>query len=219
MENRSEELLYRVQQERDIIIEVYKEHKNGEYKISAIEIDSGTPRDLGSIQYQDVGEEYYSPYLSWYNCLFCSNCYFSIAPDASYMNNSVQNGKKLVATVTIPPTITAERFLSELPESCGYETKGKNPNTALIFRKGCLSDYFDCDKITELYRKHGIIFDSIFMKNLFNVPIQELVAGAADKLEFILKIPANLTEKTVLTGLLLGYPLESTVEYILKDKT
>lgn len=189
--------------------EVYKEYRNGEYEISVIQNDGRTRTTLKTIRYLDVGEEYESPYLSWYNLIFCSNEY-GVPPFCQYMNYSVQNGKKLVATVDIPAE-TIKEFYSQIPETCGYEISSPDRSKALIYRKGRLSDFFDCDKVTELYVKHGVFPNKLNMQKMFEIPISELVSGAGAGLNFLLQHEAGDAERMAITGLLLGYPLESTV--------
>lgn len=77
-----------------------------------------------------------------------------------------------------------------------------------VYHKGKLSDFFDIDAIENLYKKHGT--------NNLN---WELIRMLANKpLEYFGSKESSLNirscggkEELVITGLLLGYPIESTI--------
>ena len=64
-------------------------------KISIIVYDTSFGRNviIRTITYKNIGKEYSSPFLSWYNLIFCSNNY-GPAPNYPYMHSAVQDGKK-----------------------------------------------------------------------------------------------------------------------------
>lgn len=181
-------------------------------KISIIVYDTSFGRNviIRTITYKNIGKEYSSPFLSWYNLIFCSNNY-GPAPNYPYMHSAVQDGKKTAATVYIDPnSTTGKEFVDKLPESCGslpYD------NTMIyVYRKGKLSDFFCFEEIRDIYQKHGIFsLNWDIIQNYFEYPLSEF--GDERKCGFSLQSGGS-KEQTVINGLILGYPIESTVEHL-----
>lgn len=162
------------------------------------------------ITYRNIGEEYMSPFLSWYNLFFCSNNY-GPAPDYEYMHRAVQEGKKTAATVYLEPASEEGKDLvNTLPEECGSLPYGQA--MIYVFHKGCLSDFFDFEKIKSLYIKHGACFvDWDKVKEYFAKDLSYF--GDEQACDFSLQSGGN-KEQTIITGLILGYPVESTIAYL-----
>ncbi len=163
-----------------------------------------------------TGAEYQSPFLSWYNHIFCSNMwcggkYSTISPDYDYMTYAVQNGKKTAATVYISPdSEEGKRLVSMLPSNCGSLPYGES--MIYVFHKGRLADYFDFDRIKAIYKNYcRAIINWGTVKSYFEMPLE--VFGDTDKCGFDLH-NARTNEQKLVTGLTLGYPVESTVLYI-----
>ncbi len=168
--------------------------------------------EISRIVYKNVGEEYSSPFLSWYNVIFCSRGY-GIAPDYDYMHRAVQEGKKTAATVYLAPdSVEGRELVSDLPDDCSSIPYGST--MIYVFHKGKLSDYFDLDTIRKLYELHGV-----FSVNW---------AKVAEAFDMPLSFYANIEEfdglfsgnshpwqtRSVVEGLILGYPIESTIALI-----
>lgn len=180
--------------ESTISIEIYK--VKGDHKT-----------EIGNIHFQNIGEEYVSPYLNWYNLIFCSNSY-GPAPDYEYMNCAVQEGKKTAATIYMnAQSDEGKQLISSLPPDCSALPYGEN--MIYVFHKGRLGAFFDFDRIKSLYEKHGVFnLDWRKISELF----QKDLSYFADekKCGFSLQ-SGGCRAEMIVTGLLLGYPIESTV--------
>ena len=83
-----------------------------------------------------------------------------------------------------------------------------------IVRKGSLSDYFDLKKVIKFYKLLGLDWDYVDLdrfNELFHADLIDLINGDKDyKYSDIYKDIAEI----IITGLLLGYPLETTESII-----
>lgn len=160
-------------------------------------------------------ERYKSPYLSWYNLICCSNNYGPV-PVIPYMNHAVQNGKKIAATV-YPDT--ASDYMAILAEAgdeyyCYPYHSEEYRYMLYISRKGKLSDYFDLEYLLCVYRDSGVNLDSETMWFYFD---QELFWFGNEELCPIELHNCIGQEELAVTGLLFGYPVESTIALIRKS--
>ncbi len=167
------------------------------------------------IFYSEEAAAFESPYLSWYNLVFCSNNYGPI-PIISYMNNAVQQGKKIAATVY--PTDSREylKIIQETEE--GYYCFPYNPREyqymLYVSRKGTLSDYFELEKLLPVYESCGVPLNQKKMEEYF-----------AEELSWfgnLEKCPIDIhncigNEELAVVGLLFGYPVESTIALLRKE--
>lgn len=167
-------------------------------------------RLLSRISYPREREGYNSPFLSWYNLIFCSNnC--GPSPRYDYMHTAVQLGKKTAATVYIhPDSSEGKDFIKSLPKECGAIPYGDY--MIYVFRKGRLADFFDFETIRRLYENNCMtLFDWSLIKELFNKPLSYF--GDPDQCGFDLQRCVDVNNR-IIVGLLLGYPVESTIECI-----
>lgn len=160
-------------------------------------------------------EGYQSPYLSWYNLICCSNNYGPI-PVIDYMNTSVQNGKKIAATI-YPNTV--EEYMQTIAQlgadeyyCCPYHPT-EYKYMLYVSKKGTLADYFDYEQLKALYEECGVKLDWDKIKGYFS---QELNYFANEEICDIQLHNGACPEDLMITGLLFGYPVESTVALILK---
>ncbi len=159
--------------------------------------------------YPACAESFQSPYLSWYNLICCSNNYGPI-PVVSYLNYSVQNGKKIAATI-YPDT--AEEYMQIIAATAdGYYCFPFNTEEyqymLYLSKKGTLADYFDLEEILSVYKESGLELDREKMEDLFS---KELSWFGNPK-ECPIEIHNCLgNEELAAVGLLFGYPVESTV--------
>jgi len=174
---------------------------------------------LAVIEYDPRHGIYESPLLSWKNLINCSRSYLDFV-DTKYMNYTVQNGLKPSATAYPSSYEEYKHILDTLPIDCialPYDNVefDKYPTMLYIYKKGSLADYFDFDIIKEIYISHGIfdvdwdIFKEWFYKDMsyFN-SVKESgvnIQGSVKK------------EETMIVGLLLGYPVESTISLFKKN--
>jgi len=167
-------------------------------------------------RYDDIGEELKSELISWYNLFFCSNQCGS-APDYDYMNQAVQNNQKTTATVYLETSDSKYKdLISTLPD--GFQIVEIATTEQYICRRGSLSDYFCFDQVKRIYGLLGVSYhDWDRVHELFSMPLIDF----ADKGKCCFSIdngfdPSNYAPYIV-TGLLLGYPLESTAASLINN--
>lgn len=199
---------FRVEKEttpENIIINIYQIRKNESRKVC-------------TTTYMNIGEEYIHPFLSWYNLIFCSN-YYGAAPNYDYMKYAVQQNKKPVASLLLQyNSKEAMRIRENLPSIIGAMQSSNCENIMYLYRNGCLADYFDFEQIKKTYSLHeiyGIDWDKI--EYYFTKPLSYFCD--TEKSGFNLQAgngPDNISakEKDILIGLVLGYPIESTIAFI-----
>lgn len=85
------------------VFQVEKETYTEEIVITLYDMRNGRHDLKSKISYLNIGEEYQSRYLNWYNLFFCSANY-GAAPDYEYMNSAVQEGRKTAATILLMPS-------------------------------------------------------------------------------------------------------------------
>ena len=178
--------------------------------ISVYDTREGRHNRMSKISYTNIGEEYHSPFLSWYNLIFCSN-YYGPALDYNYMDTAVQQGKKTAATIYHSlDSREGKTIVSKLPADCSYIEY--DSSMIYVYHTGKLSDYFDFEKIKNLYQKHGIgSLDWEIVRMYFEKPLSFF--GNENDCGFSLQSGGN-TEQKLITGLILGYPIESTVSLL-----
>lgn len=188
---------------------VEKEINENNISIIAYDVWNGQHRETKKIQYRNIGEEFSAPFLSWYNLLFCSGG--DPAPDYEYMHRAVQEGKKTAATVYLnPDSKEGKKLVSTLPEDCSSLPYAEY--MIYVFHKGCLSDFFDFEKVKSLYIKHGAYsIDWDRVKEYFEKDLSFF--GDEQACGFSLQ-SGGIKEQTIITGLILGYPVESTIAYL-----
>ncbi len=175
--------------------------------------------------YPNVKLSIASPFLSWENL----NCCNGWAYDKGYLLTAVQEGKKLYAGSTIrlqsPADIEkAEAHLedirSTLPDTClaGKEMVMNDRSFPIyICRRGRLKDYFNLEQVLEDYKRMGIMLSAQDKRILFYLGSIELAQFATGKPMCYFHCISDV--ELMATGLLLGYPLESTASLILEDQT
>jgi hypothetical protein len=160
-------------------------------------------------RFKKIPEPYQSPYISWANLNCCGGWTF----DKSYLLTAVQEGKKLCAGITTTDETAFHAYLDNLsgeyPHFCPPPTHGWQCTNYHIdvTRKGCIGDYIDLGAVRETYLALEIDFlDFKIISEYANKPMIHLLDGTVD---FDYVNPKS-DEQCAVTGLLLGYPLEST---------
>ena len=167
------------------------------------------------------------PYNSWANLDCCGGW----AYDEEYLNTAVQNGLKLFAGIShslkhiytpdYPTRGEALRqfriFKHTLPTDIfsGVEDQQSGPaylNT-FICRIGSISDYINLDTVFESYEKLGHYVSVSEKKEVEHLCTCEMKLYGTDKAPFSYS-QAGTTAEFITTGLLLGYPIESTVSVL-----
>lgn len=170
----------------------------------------GDPEVIAEIWYRSILPEYQSPFLSWKNLIFCSNNYGS-PPAYDYMDVAVQEGKKTAATVYHNlESPEAQEIIKALPDDCDFRDYSKT--MFFLFHKGCLADFFDFDRIKAVYDAHGILeIDWDWVAAQFQKPLSYF--ANEEECGFSLQ-SGGRGGIAVVTGLILGYPVESTVAFL-----
>lgn len=202
--------------ERYTTYQIVKSVKNSDIYILLIDTSKSPFGVVSYVKFDNVDETIESPFLSWTNLFFCSN-YYGPHPARDYMNNAVQNNQKTTATAyvnkqeyfelikTLPPTCHA----------CPYDSDLDNMSMAYVYRDGCLNDYFNFEAVKHIYELHGLKYDLTWNKieDLFYKPLSFF----ANKNDCGFNLQSGGShEINVINGLLLGYPIESTIAYILR---
>lgn len=134
------------------------------------------------------------------------------------MSSAVQQGKKTSATIPVNDKNYKE-MESSIPETCGivpYFITNTEVSMAYIYRRGTLSDYFDFEEVKKVYTLHGIRnvdWETVF--NQFSKPMDYF--ADEKKCGFDIQAGSINLENTIILGLLLGYPIESTVAFLKND--
>lgn len=161
-------------------------------------------------QFANVGKTIQSPFISWKN-LSCRD-----SQDKPYLTTAVQLGKKLCAGIYFDSLKKAKNCEKKLTPECSIHycppierINGYTYNIDII-RKGSISEYIDIDEVLELYALHGVNnIDIKNIKEMCSVEMRELVQEN-NEFNYDYANPKRL-EDYIVTGLLLGYPIESTI--------
>lgn len=84
----------------------------------------------------------------------------------------------------------------------------------VLAKSGCVADYIDIDKILEEYDRFGILLDEYDINEIMHLahyPMVEYANRGMNKFQYDFANPDTVGE-LIFTGMLLGYPLESTVD-------
>lgn len=164
--------------------------------------------NLRTYRFNNV-ECFESPYISWQNLDQCNGW----ATDESYLYTAVQNGTKLFAGI-----VHLEGQSFECSDDVVVITKKhrwlEGYCETHICRKGTLSDYYDLAAVVAHYERLGITPYLDETPNLIGWFLSvDISVFATDEAPFEYW-NAKTLEELIFTGLLLGYPLESTASII-----
>ena len=180
---------------------VREDYKNRS-KVNVIGFD-GTP--IRTYRFNNV-PEYKHPYLSWENLDHCGGW----ASDDSYLLSAVQDGKKPAAQC-----VAINEPVPEIEPGNNIETyytteqiyDNYTRNQVYITRTCSLKDIFDIDSIIDAYKKHDVLLDREELMPYMEKPIMDLMKEG-------LWLNADSDNELVITGLMLGYPIESTASIL-----
>lgn len=151
-----------------------------------------------------------SPYISWENLNYCGGW---ACGNESYLYNAVQNGTKLFASIVHHKD---EHFESsdEIVVNTKPHKRIADHCETTISRKGTLSDYYDLVAVAKHYKRLGFRFTTEEMVNFLHWGHHvDISVFGTDEAPFEYW-NAKTLEELIFTGLLLGYPLESTASII-----
>ena len=187
--------------ENDKGIKMIREDGKKRSKVRVLAPDGHT---LHTYRFNNI-PPYSHPLLSWANLDCCGGW----AHDKDYLYTAVQDGKKPVADITsdslpdIAPTPEIDIWRNPTPTTNGPYTWWH----MIVARKGTLADFFDIDEIVEAYRKQGVEIGRGKLAPYFSTPLITLFQN-----DFWVT-PIKL-EEWVVTGLGLGYTIESTASLL-----
>lgn len=175
--------------------------------------------------FNKVSPAYESQYLSWSNLDCCGGWSY----DESYLHTAVQNGQKLYAGSYFyanefgSPEKTRkmiENMFRELPSNCvgGYEPRTSDRVISFyICRTGCLADYYDIDAVLDYYERLGLRVNEFIRENVRYLATFEISSfGQPDPPVDYLSTFDPVS--AIITGLLLGYPIESTASFLIEEQ-
>ena len=144
------------------------------------------------------------PLLSWANLDYCGDW----AYDKDYLLTAVQDGKKPVADITSDslPDIAPSPDI----DVCDPVPTTNGPYTWLhmiVARRGMLTDLFDLNKVVAAYAALGIEIGPELLQPYFSTPLITLFQDR-------FWVNPRTLEEWVVTGLGLGYPIESTASLL-----
>jgi len=158
------------------------------------------------------GIEFESPYISWENL----NCCGGWTHDKEYLKTAVQENKKICAGISFKTADEIQEYIKGIDkEKYDYvDTSWDNGPYRFhlidLVKKGSLRDYYDLKEIIDFYKILGLNWDSVDVdrfNELYDADLFDLINGS--KGYKYSEINKTIGEHLI-TGLLLGYPLEST---------
>jgi hypothetical protein len=162
------------------------------------------------------GTEFESPYVSWENLNCCNGWQY----EEEYLKTAVQENKKICAGISFDNKEELNDYIENLDRE-KYDYIDVSWDNGLyrfhlidLVRKGSLSDYYDLKEVFKFYKLMGLDWDYVDsdrFDEFFQADLFDLING--DKDYKYSDIDKDLAE-TIITGLLLGYPLETTASII-----
>lgn len=182
---------------------------------------------IGSYRFNRVADIFDSPYCSWANLDCCGGWNY----DEAYLDTAVQNGKKLYAgrTQTLkgpyyPNNPTKKEALQRFQEFSKTLPANVFADIEEIFdteeylhtficRKGTISDFFNLDYVFEFYKALGVELSTSIKQTVRDLCKKEIKSFGGSTPPYIY-FNATTQAELITTGLLLGYPIESTASII-----
>lgn len=196
-------------------------------QVKVISENAGKRYTLRTYRFDNIHEPVEIPYCSWANLDCCGGW----SCDEEYLDTAVQNGSKLFAgrATTLKhqyspnaPTLEDARrqfeaFKKTIPAGVFADEESERPSSdwfyTFICREGTISDYIDLDAVFYFYDKLGQIISSAEKEEIERFCSCEIKQYGTSRAFFQYAHAATKTE-LVATGLLLGYPIESTVSIL-----
>ena len=206
-------------------------YKNGNVRLAVI--NKNYSKTMSEYRYKNA-PGLQSPYLNWENL----NCVNGWVYDETYLHTAVQKGKKLYAGFTLsiakkeaftgrtlPKGFYTEEGVSEkvealkkdLPGDCVFGSEGPDYDTynsidrcIYICKTGAIRDYIDIDDVISAYGRFEMILNESHwnrVRELCSIPIGGFSSN--DHMDYA---NTKSVAEYIVAGLLLGYPIESTVD-------
>ena len=211
-------------------IQFVRKRQAGMYIVTVQYQAPGTKRGsrLMTYHFPVIPEIFDSPYLSWRNLYCCGGW----ACDESILDTAVQEGTKLFAgrTQTLrsqyapdAPTLEEARqefaaFKASFPPGVYGAEETVRPDDryfqSYICREGAISDYFDLGKVFDHYHALGVDLE-LFRAGIGRLCSAEIKDYGTERAPYPY-FNTDTVPQLVTTGLLLGYPIESTASILLQ---
>ena len=185
-----------------------------------------------SYRFNRVWENFDFPFCSWANLDCCGGWSY----DSEYLDTAVQKGKKLYAgrhqylrtpdRRCSPGTPMKDEalqqfyaFTKSLPDNIFADierlVEAEQFLYTFICRKGTIADYFDLELVFEFYKVLGAELPQSLKQAVRELCTKEIktFGGPNPPFDYLHLNPAAPAE-LITTGLLLGYPIESTVSLL-----
>lgn len=183
-------------------IQIVREDYKNRSKVSVIGFNG---YNLRTYRFNNV-PEYKHPYLSWENLDHCGGW----ASDDSYILSAVQDGKKPAAQYAVinepVPNVKPDKDTETYYMSEPFYNEGTR-NQVYIARTCSLKDLFDVDSVIDAYEKQDVIISKEKLMPYMEKPIMDLM-----KEGFFIYTDSAI--EIIITGLMLGYPIESTASIL-----
>lgn len=195
--------------------------------VKVISHHNGSDYTHRTYRFNNIPDRYFSIYMSWANLDCCGGWSF----DEEYLRHAVQNEKKLYADISIslkdryfpdaPTTPEAIASLYQLQDTlpdtlcAGIDNRISNNKHLNIYicRRGAIKDFFSLNIVFLFYQKLGIHLSDQTKDEVSRycvIEISDFSSSAAPYVYYDSSSPAEL----ITTGLLLGYPIESTASLL-----
>lgn len=210
-------------------IKIYRQDFKHRSQVKVVFEQENHSHHLRTYRFDNIPDIFESPYCSWTNLAYCGGWSCS---DESYLDTAVQSGKKLYAgrfthlkAKYSPNAPTLEEaksqfleFQSTMPTGivAGVEELILSDDMYLrtyICRTGKISDYFSLDEVFSFYAKHRLELPETWKKEVRRLCDYEIQTYGSKDAPFNYA-RANSPVELIVTGLLLGYPLESTISLL-----
>lgn len=170
---------------------------------SEVKVKGSNDYTIATYRFPNIPDTFASPFISWANLDCCNGWQY----DRDYLESAVPEGRKLYAGLFGAPK-------NNVPEGLivGEEVQGPAGNW-FICRNGKLSDYYDIKAVIDHYAKLGVVFCDKEYAEIHNLSETEIQDFGTDKAPYNYAW-SNSAAQLVITGLLLGYPLESTASLL-----
>jgi len=212
-----------------IVIARYDYKTRSKVRVYSEDPCTGKTFGLRTYRFNLIADQFISPYIGWSNLDCCGGW----SCDEEYLDTAVQTGKKLFAgrltmlrNAYCPNWPTREQAAAEFAQLCstfsndvyGAEEKilpSDGYYRTFICRTGKLSDYYDLDAVFGHYEKLGLPFHQETVKQIQSFCDANIRSFGEANPPFIYTNAGSIAE-LITTGLLLGYPLESTASIIME---
>lgn len=191
-------------------------------------LEDGAKRYVHRVyRFNKIEAQFDSPYLSWANLDCCGGW----AYDKEYLDTAVQEGKKLFSdrSLFLNPYDTKKRltreaalqqfhaFSASLPAGIFADVNGTLSGDGFLYtficREGTISDFLELESVFGFYEKLGLALSTSLKAEVRRLCQIEMKCYGGNKPPYLF-YRNNTDAEVITTGLLLGYPIESTASIL-----